>query len=99
MNKLLFTNIVIETTAILDETAEETGSIWPFVGFMILLLGLIVTFFSIVSFVTAWREFAIFYNASALEEKPDIDAKKRKMVKYCVFATIGVMLIIVSNLF
>lgn len=99
MNKLLFTNITIETTAAINEAAEELGSIWPFVGFMILLAGLIVTFSGIVRFVTSWREFSLFYNASTLDEKPDINVRKRKMIKYGIIIGIGVILIVVSNFF
>lgn len=82
--------------------AEDTNngdSILPFIGFLIFLLGLIVIVLGVINFVSVWREFRLWYDASELEKKPDTALKKAKMIKYGIMILAGVLMMALSYLF
>lgn len=82
-----------------SEDANNGDSILPFLGFLIFLGGVMVVLVGVVNFVLAWREFNLWYDASALENKPDKAEKKTKMKKYGIMIAVGVIMMICSYLF
>lgn len=81
------------------EDLNNGDSILPFVGFLIFLAGVMVVVAGVVNFVLVWREFRLWYDASALEEKPDTALKKAKMKKYGIVIAVGVLMMAGSYLF
>lgn len=82
-----------------SEEANNGDSILPFLGFLIFLGGIMVLLVGVVNFVLAWREFNLWYDASALEKKPDKAGKKTKMRKYGIMIAVGIVMIAGSYLF
>lgn len=80
------------------EDLNNGDSILPFLGFLIFLAGVIVIVVGVVNFVLVWREFRLWYDASALEEKPDTGLKKKKMIKYGIVIAVGILMIAGSYL-
>lgn len=91
--------MILQNINFYSEDANQGDSMWPFFGFCVFLVGIMVVLYGVVNLVSAWREFNIFYDASALQEKPDRKLKKDKMVKYGIITAVGVFMIIVSYLF
>lgn len=81
-----------------EEEMLAEGSIVPFLMFCLFFAGTIVVIYGAVNLFTEWRDFRIFYDAQALEEKPDIQLKKKKMKKYAIVIGVGVVLILASYL-
>lgn len=81
-----------------SEDVHNGDSILPFLGFLIFLGGVIVLLAGAVNFVLVWREFNLWYDASALEKKPDTALKKSKMKKYAVVMLIGILMMAGSYL-
>lgn len=82
-----------------SEDDYQGDSIWPFIGFWIFIAGILLIVYGIVNLVSVWREFRIFYDSSALMEKPDPELKKKKMIKYSIIIGVGVLMIVGSYLF
>lgn len=82
-----------------SEETNNSDSILPFLGFLLFLGGIILLLVGVVNFVLAWREFNLWYDASALEKKPDKAEKKNKMRKYGIVIAIGIVMIAGSYLF
>lgn len=81
-----------------EEEIAENGNIVPFLMFCVFLVGILVIVVGAVNLFTEWREFRIFYDATALEEKPDAELKKKKMIKHGIVIAVGIVLIIISYL-
>ncbi|MDD6571285.1 MAG: hypothetical protein PUF12_02735 [Thermoflexaceae bacterium] len=77
-----------------DEEANQGDSIWPFIGFWLFIAGVMLVLYGTVNLISAWRDFRIFYDSSAMEEKPDRELKKKQMKKYGIVIVVGVVLII-----
>lgn len=81
------------------EDLNNGESILPFIGFLIFLLGIVVVVLGAVNLISVWREFRLWYDASALEEKPDRVMKKAKMRKYGIIIAVGILIVALSYLF
>lgn len=81
-----------------DEEAYMGDSILPFIGFCLFVAALVIIFLAVVNLISVWRDFRIFYDAAALDEKPDASEKKQKMKKYIIMAVVGIVLLIVSEI-
>lgn len=81
------------------EDLNNGESILPFLGFLIFLAGLIVIVWGTVNLISVWREFNLWYDASALEKKPDTALKKEKIKKYGIVIAAGVLMMALSYLF
>lgn len=77
-----------------DEEANQGDSIWPFIGFWLFIAGVMMVLYGTVNFISTWRGFRIFYDSSAVGEKPDQETKKKQMKKYGFIIVIGIILII-----
>lgn len=82
-----------------SEDVNNGESILPFLGFLLFLAGIVVIIVGVVNFVLAWREFDLWYDASKLEEKPDLSLKKSRMKKNGLIIVVGVVMMGVSYLF
>lgn len=82
-----------------DEEAYQGDSIWPFIGFWIFIAGVIMVIYGTVNLISVWRDFRLFYDSSAMEEKPDLKLKKKQMIKYGLFIAAGVVMIIGTRFF
>lgn len=82
-----------------SEEANNGDTILPFLGFLIFLGGIMVLLVGVVKLVLVWREFDLWYDASALEKKPDKAGKKVKMRKYVIMIAVGIVMIAGSYLF
>lgn len=82
-----------------SEEEYQGESVWPFIGFWIFIAGIVVIVYAVINLITTWREFKIFYDASALLEKPDPELKKKKIIKYSILIVVGILMIVASYLF
>ena len=89
--------ILLNAVNIYDEEGFAGTSVVPFLAFCMLVVAIMVSFFAIVNIVSAWREFRIFYDQSALEEKPDPQEKNRKIRKNSIILVFGIALYIISQ--
>jgi len=66
--------------------AHAGTSYWPFIGFMLFIIGFIVTFIGIVKIVSAKHQFNLFYD--------DRDKKNLAEPKYNKEKRIGIILVV-----
>lgn len=78
------------------EDANQGESIWPFINFCVFLAGIIVMVYGIINFISVWREFRLYYDAGAVEEKPDMTSKKKQMIKYGIITGVGLVVTIAT---
>lgn len=88
---------LLNAVNIYDEEAFEGTSIVPFFAFCMLVAAILIVFLSIVNIVSTWREFKLFYDRSALEEKPDPTEKNKKIKKHTIILILGIVLYIISQ--
>lgn len=82
-----------------DEETYQGQSILPFINFWVFLGGFVLAIWGIVNYIVIWREFRLFYDTSALEEKPDLEIKKTRLKKAKIQIAVGVGLVILSYVF
>ena len=82
-----------------DETVNQGDSVLPFLAFCLFVAGVGFIIVGVVNIVSIWRDFRLFYDKSAIEEKPDNSAKKKKMFRYIIYVAIGIILVIGTRIF
>lgn len=82
-----------------DEDAHQGDTVWPMMAFLLYLAGIIVTLVGVVNLICEWREFRLFYDASAANEKPAPELKKQRMKKHVVKIIAGILMIIAGTLY
>lgn len=82
-----------------SEDEYQGDSILPFIGFWIFILGVLLILIGAVNYLTEKRDFKIFYDAQSLEEKPDMELKKKKLRKGIIMMVVGLILVIGTRIF
>jgi hypothetical protein len=81
-----------------SETAQA-ASIWPFVGFLVLIAGICVIVYGIVKMVAVWNRYRMDYIGAPSDEKPDTQLLKKNLLKKGLIVIAGVILFIAANFF
>lgn len=81
------------------EDEYQGDSIMPFIGFWLFILGVLLILIGAVNYITEKRDFKIFYDAKSLEEKPDMELKKKKLRKGIIMMVVGLILVIGTRIF
>lgn len=78
-----------------DTESHQGTSIIPFLGFMMALLGLVITFIGIVKINNAKRQWNLFYDSRDRKDLTDVKYKKEKK-QGIVLTVIGVVMLVAS---
>lgn len=79
-----------------QNTGEDGGTIWPFVGFMCSLFGLVFLAIGVVRYVSAKNRFNMFFDQRDQIEAPSEEKYKKEMFQGKIMAIIGAVLTVVS---
>ena len=82
-----------------ESEVVETASIWPFIGFLVLIAGIVVIVYGIVRMVGVWNKYRMDYIAAKTDEKPDKKQRKEDLQKKGIIVIFGIILFIASNFF
>lgn len=83
---------------IYDEEANGGTSVIPFLGFVLLVASMVIILIAVANIVTIQKDYRLYYERSALDEKPDPAEKKRKLKKHAIVLVVGIVLFILSHI-
>lgn len=89
---------LLNTVNIYDEEANGGTSVIPFLGFVLLVASMIIILIAVANIVTIQKDYRLYYERSALDEKPDPAEKKRKIKKHAIILAVGIVLFILSHM-
>lgn len=89
---------LLDAVNIYDEEANGGTSVMPFLGFVLLVASIVIIIMAVANIATISRDFRLFYDRSALDEKPDPVEKKRKLKKHFIILIVGVVLFILAHI-
>ncbi len=74
-----------------DENVGDGGT-WAFWVFVLSIAGMVLMVYAGANFMMEWKDYRLFYDASALDEKPDRSKKKRKLYLFAAIFVAGLIL-------
>ncbi len=74
----------------------DGGSVWPFIGFMMSLFGLLFLVIGIVNYISAKRKFNVFFDQRNVTDEPTEEGYKKDMTRGIIVAVIGGVLTVAS---